>query len=185
MTSPKLPVHGRVMVQSARQRLDEAEYFYERMKELKGEPEFQYVLNAFLSAGRSVTFLLEKENEDSDEFNEWYPEKREEMRESTLFEAMKEARNFAVHEGHPQITVVHISGDQTSASIYGFGGSDVLMDDTFEEDLSSEDITIKGISELTAHLGDDYRSESLEEICEEYLNQLDDLLSEWEAVSSA
>jgi hypothetical protein len=42
------------------ERLLEAEYFSRRLRRLSGEP-FGYELNAFLSAARSVTFLMQKE----------------------------------------------------------------------------------------------------------------------------
>jgi hypothetical protein len=55
------------------QKYNEAEYFLEMMKENdENRQRFKYNLSAFLSAARSVTFVLQKECSKNPEFKEWY-----------------------------------------------------------------------------------------------------------------
>ena len=53
------------------EKIMEAEYFFKRSINLDGL-EFQFVLNAFLSASRSVTFVLQKATSGADGFSTWY-----------------------------------------------------------------------------------------------------------------
>ena len=56
-----------------RQKLDEAHYFFEKMKESVEENNvFGYNLSAFLTAARSVTLFMQKEYSDKIGFDNWY-----------------------------------------------------------------------------------------------------------------
>jgi len=62
-------------------KLSEAKYFLERMKEHVMDREaFRYNLSAFLTAFRSVTFIMRKEYNKISEFEEWYRKKQIEMK---------------------------------------------------------------------------------------------------------
>lgn len=88
-------------------KLLEAEYFMNRLPSLVFEG-FSYELNAFLSAARSVTFLLQKEMRDVPGFDCWWNGRVAEMRDDPGMEFFKEARNFSQKEGR--------------VSVAGFGG---------------------------------------------------------------
>lgn len=61
------------------EKLLEAEHFLARMVESDGL-EFQSELNAFLSAGRSVTFVLQKALADVPGFAVWYEQQQARMK---------------------------------------------------------------------------------------------------------
>lgn len=80
------------------ERLFEADYFIRRLR--RSPPhELQYHLNAFLSAARSVTFLLQKEMAHVPKFREWLAVKREELREDAAARFFLQQRNFSQKEG--------------------------------------------------------------------------------------
>lgn len=154
------------------------------------DPEFQYNASAFFSAARSVTFYLQKECRDTEGFDEWYEVKQGKMRESALFSAMVIARNYVVKEDHPSITgfSVHITNDADDAEISelsmranGVGTAEIIKraDDQF--DFQKEDIEIISMDILSQHLSSEYQRKPLLQVCEEFLDELDALLSEWEA----
>jgi hypothetical protein len=80
-------------------------------KEVANREPFKYNLSAFLSAARSVTFVMQTEFNDVSEFLEWYKEKQSQMSEDRLMRFMKEKRNIALKQetidprGHIDVTV--------------------------------------------------------------------------------
>jgi hypothetical protein len=80
------------------ERLLEAEYFLTRMARERGEP-FGYNLNAFLSAARSVTFLLQKEYSKIDGFAEWWTRERGTLAADPAAQFFLELRNYSQKEG--------------------------------------------------------------------------------------
>lgn len=85
------------------ERLLEAEYFLKRMARERGEP-FGYNLNAFLSAARSVTFLLQKEYSKIDGFAEWWAVEQARLAADSAARFFLELRNYSQKEG--RISVV-------------------------------------------------------------------------------
>lgn len=80
------------------ERLLEAEYFLKRMARERGEP-FGYNLNAFLSAARSVTFLLQKEYSKIGGFAEWWTLERANLAADPAARFFLELRNYSQKEG--------------------------------------------------------------------------------------
>ncbi|MBJ2332956.1 hypothetical protein [Dickeya solani] len=76
----------------------EAEYFFKRSINLDGL-EFQFVLNAFLSASRSVTFVLQKAMSGVDGFSTWYGLQQSEMKSDLSMHFFVELRNLTQKEG--------------------------------------------------------------------------------------
>lgn len=85
------------------EKLLEAEYFLNRLHFL-AFVEFTYELNAFLSASRSVTFLLQKEMRHVPGFDEWWSDRVTEMRNDPVMEFFKESRNFSQKEGRVSVS---------------------------------------------------------------------------------
>jgi hypothetical protein len=79
-------------------RLLEAEYFLKRMARERGEA-FGYNLNAFLSAARSVTFLLQKEYSKVDGFAEWWALEQATLADDPAARFFLELRNYSQKEG--------------------------------------------------------------------------------------
>ena len=80
------------------EKLGEAEYFAIRLRSLH-IPEIVFELNAFLSAARSVTFLLQKELPGVDGFDDWLNQSRNEMGSDPAMKFFKDLRNLSQHEG--------------------------------------------------------------------------------------
>jgi hypothetical protein len=69
-----------VKATNTRHKLEESEYFFERMKDnLDSRKPFGFNLSAFLSAARSVTFIMRKEFSRTTWFKGWYDNKLRRM----------------------------------------------------------------------------------------------------------
>lgn len=93
-------------------KIDEADFFYEKLKlsalESTKTRETEYYLSAFSSAARSFTFVLQKmckNNKKFDGFEEWYENQKNKFQIYEFSEYFKEFRNVALKEG-----VLGISG---------------------------------------------------------------------------
>ncbi|MDX6610691.1 MAG: hypothetical protein QOF85_2619 [Solirubrobacterales bacterium] len=84
------------------ERLLEAEYFLKRMARERGEA-FGYNLNAFLSAARSVTFLLQKEYSKIDGFAEWWALEQARLAADSAARFFVELRNYSQKEGRVSV----------------------------------------------------------------------------------
>ncbi|WP_152423079.1 hypothetical protein [Natrinema versiforme] len=159
------------------------------MTETKAKPEFRFNLSAFLSAARSVTIYLQKQYTGQPEFDEWYEEKQQEMRDSSLFEAMKEARNHTLKESYPRIQELYVETtsideiSEISIRASGINSGDILRESAPHIDIPGDDVEIQKVGVLSNILDEEYNRKPLCEICREYLEELDILLSEWEVQS--
>ncbi len=78
----------------------EAHYFVGRMLSEYHHPEpFRWNLNAFLQALRSVTFMLQKELANVEEFKTWYEKQRTVMRDDPILRVFDAGRVIVVHRG--------------------------------------------------------------------------------------
>ncbi len=80
------------------EKLQEAEYFLAAVSTCNGL-EFQFNLNAFLSACRSTTFTLQKSMAGVPGFARWYETQQARMRADPAMGFFLELRNIAQHEG--------------------------------------------------------------------------------------
>ena len=91
------------------ERLAEAEYFATRLFAATNSTVLGYELNAFLSAARSVTFLLQKEFAHVEGFEAWWQAKRRELGGDTAARFFLELRNYSQKEG--RVSIVGFSSD--------------------------------------------------------------------------
>lgn len=84
------------------EKLLEAEYFMRRLPRNRGHA-LGFELNAFLSAARSVTFLIQKEMSKVPGFADWWDTRRTEMREDQAMRFFLDLRNFSQKEGRVAI----------------------------------------------------------------------------------
>lgn len=84
------------------EKLLEAEYFLRHLSR-RSSYELGFELNAFLSAARSVTFLIQKELSKVPGFAEWWEARRSEMRRDEAMRFFLELRNFSQKEGRVSI----------------------------------------------------------------------------------
>ncbi len=84
---------------NTRQKLKETKYFLEQMRNYVEDPEkFAFNLSAFLSAARSVTFIMQSEFKSSPEFSGWYKEKQKEMNSDENFKFFNNLRVATIHQ---------------------------------------------------------------------------------------
>lgn len=102
------------------ERLLEADYFARRLR--RSPPHhLQYNLNAFLSAARSVTFLLQKEMAHVPGFREWIANKQEDLRADVAARFFLLLRNFSQKEGRVR-TIGFCGAKPRSRWTYRFAG---------------------------------------------------------------
>ncbi len=83
---------------TARQKCDEAAYFYNRMLASRlNVIVFPYYVSAFLSALRSVTMYMQKQYAHNERFANWYPAKQTEMGQDEVLRMLNKARVAVVH----------------------------------------------------------------------------------------
>jgi hypothetical protein len=81
-----------------RQKYLEASYFYACLVEKQtSRYEFRYILSAFLSAFRSVTFLMQKEFNKFPEFQIWYALQKDKMKSDEVFKLLHSKRTMTIH----------------------------------------------------------------------------------------
>ena len=106
------------------EKLLEAEYFACRLRSLDPDS-FGYELNAFLSAARSVTFLLQKEMARVPGFKEWWSDRQRGMREDPAMRFFWELRNFSQKEGRVSVVGTPVrDNDSQSFWSYRFAGNE-------------------------------------------------------------
>src|SRR5688572_26098150 len=91
-------VHTFTTLRHTVEKLQEAEYFLAGVAS-ENSLEFQFNLNAFLSACRSVTFVMQKSMSRVPAFADWYRARQDEMRLDAAAGFFLELRNIAQHEG--------------------------------------------------------------------------------------
>jgi hypothetical protein len=88
-----------VTMTDTREKLLEAKYFSERMKEKQSDRDaFKYNLSAFLAAARSVTFIMQREFDNVRGFKEWYNEKQSEMQNDETMRLLNDKRVMTIHQ---------------------------------------------------------------------------------------
>jgi len=80
-------------------KLEEALFFLKKMeKNFNLDPDFDFYFNAFISSGRSVTFVMQKEYSKAHGFKEWYENRVLNEKENTLLKKISmDLRNTSIH----------------------------------------------------------------------------------------
>jgi hypothetical protein len=105
------------------EKLAEAEYFVRRLPRKRGY-ELGFELNAFLSAARSVTFLIQKELSKVAGFAEWWAARREEMRRDEAMRFLLDLRNYSQKEGRVSI---HGQGSTSAGWRHWFASARIVV----------------------------------------------------------
>ncbi len=121
------------MIEATQKKLREARFFLRLLNQesqvpVRNEPEaFEFYLNAFLSAARSVTFALQHEEKDKYEawFQTWLSNRSEEDRQVLNF--LRNQRNYAEKRGGAEVNVIweyvpitEVRTDNRGHPAYGF-----------------------------------------------------------------
>ncbi|MDG1372748.1 MAG: hypothetical protein P8Q48_21370 [Paracoccaceae bacterium] len=124
-------------------RLQEAEYFLGQLSLQEGS-EFQFHLNAFLSAGRSVTFVLQKSMKEVHGFRDWYGLEQASMKSDAAMAFFLELRNISQKEG----PVLVVGGSTSCGWGHRFAGNSVPV----PPELKGKDVVL-ACSEHVVKLG--------------------------------
>ncbi|MHB9068764.1 MAG: hypothetical protein ACYC54_00180 [Sedimentisphaerales bacterium] len=82
-------------------KVGEADYFLEMMKYMTGHTEeFNYILSAYVSAARSITFSMQAVMSKFPGFPEWYTSRRKRMEDSSLAQFFVKVRNCSQKIGN-------------------------------------------------------------------------------------
>jgi len=73
-------------------KIDEAQFFLLKFKENYNSEEFRYYLSAFISAARSIIWVMNSEFKNDPIFNMWYTERLPTEEEKTLFKRFNDLR---------------------------------------------------------------------------------------------
>ncbi len=111
------------------EKLLEAEYFMRRLPRKRGY-EHGFELNAYLSAARSVTFLIQKEMSKVPGFAEWWEERRAEMRRDDAMRFFLDLRNYSQKEGRVSILG---QGSTTRRSSHWFASGQIVVPECLRE----------------------------------------------------
>lgn len=85
-------------------KLEEAEYFFNQMKENLDNPKvLGFNLSAFVNATRSVTWFMQKEYTESPKFHNWYRLKQKGMKEDSVCRFFHDLRTANIHFESPKI----------------------------------------------------------------------------------
>jgi hypothetical protein len=88
-----------VTLENTKHKLAEASYFLGQAKLSLTEPVIlSYYLSAFVSAARSVTFVMQFEFGKNQEHKEWYEKKQEKMKTDRIFSIFKDLRDITIHQ---------------------------------------------------------------------------------------
>ena len=88
-----------VLLTKTREKLDEAVYFYENMVNTQMQRNiFKYNLSAFLSASRSITFIMQREYCHVPKFNDWYKVQQEMMKSDDAMKILVDKRDISIHQ---------------------------------------------------------------------------------------
>jgi len=99
-----LSKHNTPFFSKVMEKLLEAEFFFEKMKSVESDTlQLRFYFSAFISAARSVTFVLQDAMGDISGFKEWYSDKREKLKQDPLAWFLHNRRTEAIHKGNTDI----------------------------------------------------------------------------------
>lgn len=81
-------------------KLNEARHFLGQIKKSLDNPEILgFNLSAFVSAARSVTYIMQREFKENFYFEKWYRATQEKMKEDSIYEFFNSLRVYTIHIG--------------------------------------------------------------------------------------
>lgn len=126
------------------ERLCEANYFVRLMRRQQGYgDEFKYCLHAFVSAARSISFLLQKEMVHVPGFREWWALQQESLSQDRSARFFLKLRNYSQKEG--RISTVGIKIGKHWSFRFA-GNAEVVPDELLHRDVA--DCCVEHLSKL-------------------------------------
>lgn len=142
------PIHPLTSLLLVEERLLEADYFVRQMRRRRGA-EFGYCLNAFVSASRSVTFLIQKEMARVQGFSAWWSEQQRVMSGDSAMRFFLKLRNYSQKEGRISLVGVKCGRPATGRWTHRFAGNEDRVPSTLlHRDVA--DCCVEHIAKLAA-----------------------------------
>jgi hypothetical protein len=86
-------------LEDTKHKLEEASFFLGKVKSCLDDPiGLSYYLSAFVSAGRSVTWVMQSEFGKNQEHKEWYEMKMKDMTEDNILDFFNSVRIITIHQ---------------------------------------------------------------------------------------
>ena len=175
------------MITDLQEKLNEAQYFLRRMKEVANDREhFRWNLSAFLSAARSVTMIMNVQYARSDGYEGWLDGKIKEadLRTGGMVKYLKEQRRLTVHV-RPLRPSAFIQVDLTMHLDIGInaptvitGTSSTLATKSISQPLKVES-TVESTRKQTYYF-DDIKDRDILSICGSYIEEIKAIAAECE-----
>lgn len=158
MTAPR-PRMRMTSLLRVEERLSEAEYFGRRLFDAPDSTILGYELNAFLSAARSVTFLVQKEFAAVPGFDAWWKSERARLAADDAARFFLELRNFSQKEG--RVSIVGTAGADRKWRYMFAGNAQPVSPDLLKRDVG--DCCLEHLAKLAKtvlRLADDFPYQS-------------------------
>jgi len=180
-------------------KLNGARHFLKQMKNKQSDRDaFRYNLSAFLSATRSVTWVMKKEFDKAPGFEKWYETVQEDMNKDSAMKFFKEKRNITLKEGSakPQARVdvtIYVPTVHITISTFPPTVTTSTADETTGKRAKSELTTSSETPTSVATTADgktvtkwrwyfkDLPDKDVVTACEEHIKKLEDLVVECES----
>ena len=120
VSKPIRPLTSLLLVE---ERLLEADYFVSLMRRRHGA-EFGYCLNAFVSASRSVTFLIQEEMARVPDFDSWWSDQQQAMSRDAAMRFFLKLRNYSQKEGRISLVGIKCGKSAPGRWSHRFAGTD-------------------------------------------------------------
>lgn len=80
-------------------KVSETDFFLEKMKQFSGFDDFKFYFSAFVSAARSITFCIQSVMSKYPNFDKWYPNRQQKLKDSKLCRFFVDIRNHSQKVG--------------------------------------------------------------------------------------
>ena len=178
-------------MENTKEKLEEAQYFLLQMKsDMLNYSKFKFNLSAFLSASRSVTFVMQKEMSGNSLFAEWYKKEQDKMSNDELLHYFNSLRTITIHEKtvRPR-KEVHISHKDsltmndtiTMFIVHADGLSDIKQVKDLDKPISKDESNDSEVKHLWYF--EDNNDNDLITLCEKYVKKLVDLVDDFKTVT--
>jgi len=192
------------MTGQAWDKVQEAEFFLDKLEETTDEEAYRFYLSAFLSSCWSIFDHLGTEWREYDAFEEWHDEQEERLRSDSFFQFMIRARNCVIHYGRPdtdrsvevrnpsttglsvanqgdQSEFVEVSIDDDEAQTWSVSAGATLSISLPEAKRETPDVEIDAPfyfsgSSVDAPFPDNYAGTPVLYMCEEFLEEMRSLV---------
>ena len=166
---------------NVRDKLNEAIFFLEEIKVRTFDPlNLRYSLSAFLSAIRSVGYIMEEEFSKRPDFSEWYTQKWNEMKNDPILKHMYTQKDIATHR-HPIVYPINATEQNiTDARM------NIIISSTGSSTLTSKNVTFPVVpSAITTvkYYFDEIVSKEKDiiAVCQEAIDMIESIVNECES----